>query len=234
MRIVKFTVTLVAFALLGMLLVFPYLKPAMGDDSGMISIVNPAVQPSVIKVGDGFAVNATIVNNSNQTISVHNDCNGAFTVSFDNHVTTNMTKLCNFMAIQIVLKPGENITRSSLFSILGYKAISPGVVNATISASYIPVSLVSNATDNQTSANITSQSPINMTKSFQFTIENQTIPKPPVTPMPLDQFKSGIAAKDIQCKQGLQLVIRSEDSSPACVTSQTAQRLVSLGWGSNP
>ena len=234
MRDVKFTVTLVAFVLLGLLLISPYLKLAQADDSGIVSIVNPVIQPSTVKVGDEFSINATIVNNSNQAVSIHNDCQGAFLVSFDNHVTTNMTKLCNFMAIQIVLKPGENITRSSLFSILGYTAILPGVANATITASYIPVSLVTNATVNQTSANTTSQSPINVTKSFQFTIENQTITKPPVTLMPLDQFKSGIAAKDIQCKQGLQLVIRSEDSSPACVSSQTAQRLVSLGWGSNP
>jgi hypothetical protein len=48
---------------------------------------------------------------------------------------------------------------------------------------------------------------------------------------PLHQFKSGIAANDVNCKQGLQLVIKAEDGSPACVKPQTAQKLVEHGWG---
>lgn len=47
---------------------------------------------------------------------------------------------------------------------------------------------------------------------------------------PLDQFWSGIAAKDIQCKKELQLVIKSEDGSPACVKSEHLARLVQYGW----
>ncbi len=223
----KFAITILAFALLGLLLIIPYLKPIQADDSGMVSIINPVVQPSKIMVGDEFSVNATIVNNSNQTISVHNDCSGAFSVVFDNHVTSGPIKVCNFMAIQIILKPGENITRSSLFSVIGYKAVSSGTVNATITASYIPV--------NQTNSSISNAvNPINVTKSFQFTIENQTMPTPQVTPHPLTQFKSGVAAKDIKCQSDLQLVIKSEDGSPACVKPQTAQRLIALGWGINP
>ena len=48
--------------------------------------------------------------------------------------------------------------------------------------------------------------------------------------LPLKQFKSGIAAKDVTCKEGLQLVIKTKDSSPACVRSLTAAKLVTLGW----
>ncbi|MHB8602603.1 MAG: hypothetical protein ACYC6W_10270 [Nitrosotalea sp.] len=48
---------------------------------------------------------------------------------------------------------------------------------------------------------------------------------------PLKQFKSGIAANDVKCEQDLQLVIKAEDNSPACVKSQTAQKLVERGWG---
>jgi len=47
----------------------------------------------------------------------------------------------------------------------------------------------------------------------------------------LKQFKSGIAANDVKCDNGLSLVIKSEDGSPACVKSQTAQKLVERGWG---
>ena len=218
----KFAITILAFALLG-LLVSPYLKPIQADDSE-VSIINPVVHQSTIMVGDEFSINATIVNNSNQTISVHNDCNGAFSVLFDNHVTSGPTKVCNFMAIQIILKPGENITRSSLFSVTGYKAESSGTVNATITASYVPV--------NQTNSSSYAENPINVTKSFQFDILNQTTPT--LIQHPLTQYKSGIAAKDVKCLSDLQLVIKSEDGSPACVKPQTAQRLVDLGWGTSP
>lgn len=47
---------------------------------------------------------------------------------------------------------------------------------------------------------------------------------------PLKQFKSGIAAKDVVCKEGLQLVIKSKDGSPACVKLTTAPKLVQRGW----
>lgn len=221
----QFAITILTFALLGLLLVSPYLKPIQADDSGKVSIVNPVVQPSTIMVGDEFAVNATIVNNSDRTISVHNDCSGAFSVTFDDHVTAGQTKVCNFMAIQIILKPGENITRSSLFSVVGYKADSAGTVNATVTTSYIPV----NDTD---SSILYSENPTKVTKSFQFTILGKTTPN--VTSSPLTQFKAGVAAKDVKCQSDLQLVIKSEDGSPACVKPQTAQRLVNLGWGINP
>ena len=47
---------------------------------------------------------------------------------------------------------------------------------------------------------------------------------------PLKQFKSGIGALDVTCKTGLQLVIKSEDLSPACVTPDTSGILVKRGW----
>ncbi len=59
--------------------------------------------------------------------------------------------------------------------------------------------------------------------------ENVTI----VTPL-LQQLESGIAAKDVKCGSNLQLVIKSEDDSPACVTRGTAQILIERGWGHYP
>ncbi len=47
---------------------------------------------------------------------------------------------------------------------------------------------------------------------------------------PLKQFKLGIESKYIQCKTGLQLIIKSEDDSPACVTSDTENILLERGW----
>ncbi len=51
---------------------------------------------------------------------------------------------------------------------------------------------------------------------------------------PLQQFKSGVTAKSVQCNAGLTLIIKAEDGSPACVTSQTAQTLTARGWGTAP
>lgn len=48
---------------------------------------------------------------------------------------------------------------------------------------------------------------------------------------PLQQFKSGILAKDVKCKQDLLLMIKTENNFPACVTPDTAQKLVERGWG---
>ncbi len=51
---------------------------------------------------------------------------------------------------------------------------------------------------------------------------------------PLQQFKSGVLAKNVQCNQGFTLVIKIEDGSPACVHSQIAQILTARGWGTMP
>lgn len=48
---------------------------------------------------------------------------------------------------------------------------------------------------------------------------------------PLKQFKSGIPAQAIMCKQGLQSIMKINDGSPACVKPSTASRLIELGWG---
>lgn len=47
---------------------------------------------------------------------------------------------------------------------------------------------------------------------------------------PLVQFKSGVAAENIQCKANLDLVFKAEDGSPACVKSDTVQMLIERGW----
>jgi len=216
---------ILVLVLLILFLISPYLKPIQADNTGTVMILNPTVQPSAIKVGDTFSINATIVNNSNDAISVHNDCSGAFSIAFDNHATSGLKKVCNFMAIQIILQPGENTTVSTQSSVLGFTAVSAGTVNATLTASYI----VANKTGPSLSFD---GNQINITKSFLFDISNQTVQTPPPIEHPLKQFKSGIAAKDVKCQAGLELVVKTEDGSPACASPQTALGLVERGWGS--
>ncbi|HEX5457487.1 MAG TPA: hypothetical protein VFX64_03775 [Candidatus Nitrosotalea sp.] len=50
---------------------------------------------------------------------------------------------------------------------------------------------------------------------------------------PLQQFKSGIAFNDVKCKQGLHLVIKTKDNSPACVKLDTAYMLIKKGWAAS-
>lgn len=50
---------------------------------------------------------------------------------------------------------------------------------------------------------------------------------------PLQQFKSGIPTSNIMCTQGLHLVIKSEDNSPACVKLGTAYMLIKRGWATS-
>jgi len=48
---------------------------------------------------------------------------------------------------------------------------------------------------------------------------------------PLKQFKNYIPLPNIFCKSGLVLVFKISDGSPACMKSETAQKLVERGWG---
>lgn len=47
---------------------------------------------------------------------------------------------------------------------------------------------------------------------------------------PLKQYSSGISTNNLECNQGLQLLIKAEDGSPACVTPETANKLTVRGW----
>jgi len=52
-------------------------------------------------------------------------------------------------------------------------------------------------------------------------------------PSPLKQFKSGVDANKIECKQDLQLVIKLNNGHPACVKSESSIKLIMLGWAKN-
>lgn len=214
---------ILATILLGLFLASLYLRPIYADSIDNVMILNPQVQPNVIKVGDSFDINATLLNNSTYTINVQNGCGGPFSVSFDNHASTVLKKVCNWMPIRIILNPGQNVTGTSLFSNLGYNATSSGTTNAIVTFSYKIV--------NQTTSNSTLGSQMmNVSKSFSFTITNQSATMPSAISSPLAQFKSGIPAQEVKCQQGLQLIIKAEDGSPACVTSDTATKLMARGW----
>lgn len=51
---------------------------------------------------------------------------------------------------------------------------------------------------------------------------------------PIMQFKSGILPNHVTCRIGFQLVIKAEDSSPACASPGTAKKLIERRWGKMP
>ena len=50
---------------------------------------------------------------------------------------------------------------------------------------------------------------------------------------PLKQFKSGVSINDTKCSDDLRLVIKSSNSSPACVKPETVSKLLLRGWALN-
>jgi len=50
---------------------------------------------------------------------------------------------------------------------------------------------------------------------------------------PKQQVKNGISVENIVCKEGLELIFKSSDNSPACVKPDTAEKLILRGWA-NP
>lgn len=51
---------------------------------------------------------------------------------------------------------------------------------------------------------------------------------------PLKQIHNGVLPKNILCKPGLELLIKKSSGMPACVTSQTAAKLIEHNWGIYP
>ena len=49
-------------------------------------------------------------------------------------------------------------------------------------------------------------------------------------PSPKKQIKIGINPNDVTCNEGLELIFKSTDGSPACVKPKTAEKLIERGW----
>jgi hypothetical protein len=94
---------------------------------------------------------------------------------------------------------------------------------------------VNNGTITIDEGNQTTSIPDMNPMSDNSTTTPETIPTPAKTTMldPLMQFKSGVAAKDVQCGSDFQLVLKAEDGSPACIKKNNVDDLVKRGWA-NP
>lgn len=86
---------------------------------------------------------------------------------------------------------------------------------------FVPIQIanyIATVSDNRDKENMIFNSMLDATKS-------QTVSSP------LEQLSFGIDSHNVVCKQNLQLVIKLEDGSPACVKPDTASKLIEIGWG---
>ena len=221
--------TMIIFLGLGM-------ESAYADNVSDVYIQDIKVQPSPVQVGETFTVSATFVNNSTFPMavdggkcSVEDTQAELFTITLDNHAKNKAENIaCAGVGWSPLLDPGKNITATSPDYTTNYVATEPGTAIITVTFSYHAI-IQTNPI--QTSAEQT------VSKSFQFHVHdvNETYAqKPPVYfGLPLEQFKSGTPALDVKCNDGLQLILKAEDASPACVKPDTAQILIERGWAWN-
>jgi hypothetical protein len=209
---------------------------AFADVTNTVYIQDIKVQPSPVQVGETFTVSATLVNNSTFPIavdggkcSVEDTQAELFTIMLDNHVKNKAENInCAGVGWSPLLDAGKRITGTSPDYTTNYVATEPGTATITVTFSYHTI-IQTNPI--QTSAEQT------ISKSFLFTIsDNNTRTKTANENVlsPLKQFNSGIAAKDVKCDNGLSLVIKGEDGSPACVKPDTVTKLESRGWAAIP
>jgi hypothetical protein len=53
---------------------------------------------------------------------------------------------------------------------------------------------------------------------------------PSTIELPLKQFKSGVAAKDVKCNTGFQLILKGSDNSPACIKNTSIPDFFDRSW----
>ena len=187
-----------------------------------VEVLDLKTEPDLIMVGDSFSIGLIVLNNSPNMISIHNGCNGPFAVEFDQHAEVSIEKICNWMPIQIILQPGEKTDLTSSTSNLTYKATSSGKVNANVTLTYDII------TDENPDLIVYDNV---ISESLDFTIKDSSMNQENETVLPpLKQFRAGVNPNEIVCKKNLELILKIQNNSPACVKPSTVDKLVLHGW----
>jgi len=79
------------------------------------------------------------------------------------------------------------------------------------------------------------KAPSDDSEKKEVTLEEQislktTVPSDGQILSPLKQMQSGVSAKDVLCKEGLELIFKVSDGSAACVIPSTVSKLIERGW----
>ncbi|GEM_PF-1707705 len=122
-----------------------------------------------------------------------------------------------------LIDPNDNVVTS-------IQTISNNIGQYSTSALRIPINAIS-GTWKITADHNTSHTTLKIL--VQSLSSNDVIKNSNGIASPLEQFRSGIHASDVQCTQSLELVIKAEDGYPACVKFSTATMLIKNGWASS-
>lgn len=68
-------------------------------------------------------------------------------------------------------------------------------------------------------------------ESIRIVIQGMIMDQKESNMTPRDQMMKGISPYDVTCKEGLELIIKKTDDSPACVRPKAFEKLVERGWG---
>ena len=125
-----------------------------------------------------------------------------------------------FLTSALILPVGMSYAVSYGGTMNGTMPMTTGMTNSTMPMTHSMTNSTMNGTMPMTTGMTNSTMPMT----------NIAAPK---TMAPLEQVKSGVAPKDVQCKSGFSLILKAEDGSAACVDSAVAQVLVTRGWASH-
>ena len=100
-----------------------------------IELTNIQTSPSQVHVGDSFRINATVVNNSPDTIYFNGGCQSPLSAIFGKNVAVGQAMGC-FAIFNVVVKPGQNATVVGPSSSNSYTATSLGITNANVTFAY--------------------------------------------------------------------------------------------------
>ncbi len=100
-----------------------------------VELLDIHTEPSAVHVGETFRVNATVINNTPDTITFNAGCESPLVAKFDKNVVTEQEIAClAFMIVEV--KPGEKISVVGPAAGIAYRASNAGVTNANVTFAY--------------------------------------------------------------------------------------------------
>lgn len=144
--------------------VFSFFDQSQQETQTYVNIQNIQVEPATIKVGDTFTVSATLVNNSQNPITVYVDtCASSVFVIFDSHVTVDMKEiLCLQQLMLRKVNPDEKFIQVDPKPSTTFRSTEAGITNATVTFHY----------EEKNPVDPNSHIRKTISKSFLFTISN--------------------------------------------------------------
>ncbi len=191
------------------------------ESSSGVEFLEINIEPKNILVGDSIVVSATVINNSDTPISFQGGCDSPIWLEFlSDNVESVLIPGCQAQAT-FQIGPGQQKIVSGPNSGVLYKAISAGTLEAQITFAYGKVG------DTASTAAISKTIELEINSEKEFTSKIH-VEKKEISPR--KQVSSGTNPQDVVCSDGLELIFKSTNSSPACVKPSTAEKLIKRGW----